>query len=253
MANGTYVSYHRISELRVRKQPFYYYIKSGMHEFVLEVNGKSERSRINVCPKREVPVDNQLWHLDDVGDGFVYICSKLDPLGGLVMDIERAKTGRCANIIIYHRKDPERSSRDKTPANQKWKFQSDGTIVSALNGLVLDVKGAKREAGTPLITYPRKEAGLISNQQWYFEPAFTAEKIYHHQYPADGRYPSDVPQHSTPRADIYEYSQATAPGYYPQLPCIQPYPPLSAASAPDPYAQPYPPPASEITVQVYNN
>ena len=243
------------SELSVRPAPRYCYIKSRMHDFVLEANGNSERSGVSVCQKRKVPVDHQLWFLDDAGDGFVYICSKLDPTGGMVLDIKGASTGKRANIIIYHRKNPERSSRDKNPANQKWKLQPDGTIVSALNGYVLDVKGAKREERTPVITFPMKESGLLTNQLWSLEPAFPTEKSQGCSF----QYPASVPQHLTQCVDGYPppqlpptyvggYAPSSAcPGYNPEPHGVPPYSSSTAPSAP------YPPPHKDVTVNVYNN
>lgn len=160
---------------------------------VLETNGYQERSRVSVCPQQKTRVDCQLWFLDDAGDGCVYICSKCDPVGRLVLDIEGAKTGKGASIIIYHRKDPERNCKDtELPANQKWRVQPDGTLVSALNNFVLDIKGAKREAGTPIITYPKKVSGQITNQLWTLEPAFASPM------PHGGGYPSAPPAYPGP-------------------------------------------------------
>ena len=53
-----------------------------------------------------------------------------------------------------------------------WRTDPDGTIVSALHGKVVDVKGRNTAPGTPIIMYVKKKAHQNpQNQQWMLEPA----------------------------------------------------------------------------------
>lgn len=185
----------------VRPNPFYYFIRSRLNEYVLSLQGGrcGDGAHVVLSPKvSPTPLkrgdhssDCQLWHFEDAGDGCVYVVSKSDVQGRQVLDIEGAKTSKGANLITYHRK----YESEGTVANQKFRIRDDGSISSVLNGMVLDVKGGKGDPGTQVITYPQK-AGGAANQRWCLEPAYAGRHHQHHRPPA-GAYP---PQ---PRVDVH--------------------------------------------------
>ena len=161
------------SGLYVRSGPNsgpFYYIKSRMHGYVLDVYGERQSPGTDVIlyPKKPGAADNQLWYFEDAGDGFVYICSKLN---GLVLDIYGASGRRGTKIILWHRK-----SSPEITANQKWKIDGD-FIVSALHAQVLDVKGASKAEVTPLIVWSKN---VVDNehQRWEIERVYFSGEDY---------------------------------------------------------------------------
>lgn len=241
----------------VRPNPYYYFIRTKLNDNVLTIEGGrtgSDRSPVVVSPRTSpLPLkigdrscDCQLWHLEDAGDGFVYIISKTDPHGRQVLDIKGASTSKCANLITYHRK---YESEGKV-ANQKFKIREDGSISSALNNMVLDVKGNSMCAGAHVIMYPQK-AGGAANQLWCFEPAHAAR--HHHQ--------QHYPQQYIPSPGAYAPSTGMyppQPGTYPSQPggAYPPqfggaYPPQLGAYPPQPGAYP-PQPQAGVSVHVHH-
>lgn len=149
-----------------------YYIRSRLTEHVMEVKGgsSSQVTPVVVHPQRPGAALYQLWYLEPCEDGYCYIVSKQS---GLVMDIKGATTSSKGSIIVFKRKNPEAG---EDCSNQKWRLEELGLveshpygfIESKLNKMVLDIKGAKRDKGTPIITYPKKKDGN-ENQQWILE------------------------------------------------------------------------------------
>jgi hypothetical protein len=97
-----------------------------------------------------------------VGVPYYAIKSKLD---GTLIDIAGASTKSGTGLDAY----PEKLSDND---NQLWNFvpDPDGSgcyyIVSKLNGDVIDIQGASKEAGALLDAYPKKSSA--DNQLWYF-------------------------------------------------------------------------------------
>ena len=156
----------------VRAKRYYYYLTSCLNGLVISVpEGSTEPTRVCTAPKKPVKnANNQLWFLDDAGEGYYYIVSKLKPDDTLVLDIEGRSTENDARVKTSHRKPEHKSRQDR--ANQMWRVDPDGTIVSALHGKVMDVKGRNTAPGTPIVMFGKKAAhDRPQNQQWRLEPA----------------------------------------------------------------------------------
>ena len=149
-----------------------YYIRSRLTEHVMEVKGgcTSQTTPVVMYPQRPGAALFQLWYFEPCEDDYFYIVSKQT---GLVMDIKGATTSSKGSIIVFRRKNPEAG---EDCSNQKWRLEElgfvgshrYGFIESKLNTMVLDIKGAKRDRGTPIITYPKKKEGT-ENQPWILE------------------------------------------------------------------------------------
>ena len=149
--------------LVVRPPPsVYYHIQSKQTGCVLEIQSACAHPRtyIVVNQKSTNPEGeaHQMWYLEDAGNGYFYIVSKLN---SLVVDIKGASSTQGAYLIMWHRKSPP-----ENVANQKWKFEGD-TIVSQLNGQVLEVRGASTSAGAYVVMSNKKEP-LPEHQHWSF-------------------------------------------------------------------------------------
>ena len=147
----------------------YYYIKNSV--YVLAVDGDINRpdqqltgTRIVIKEKLRdrVLADSQMWYLEDAGDGYCYIVSKLN---GFVLDIDGAKWTVSTPLILWPKNSPP-----TVIANQKWKIDvKKGAIVSQLNGQVLHVQQPGKP-GSPVIMMGRK--GIVEDaqpQMWEFE------------------------------------------------------------------------------------
>lgn len=151
-----------------------YYIRSRLTEHVMEVKGgsTSQTTPVVMYPQRPGLTPFQLWYLEPCEEDYFYIVSKHTKL---VMDIKGATKSSKGSIIVFRRKNPEAG---EDCSNQKWRLDELGLvdshrygfIESKLNRMVLDIKGAKRDRGTPVITYPKKREGN-ENQQWILECA----------------------------------------------------------------------------------
>ena len=132
------------------------------------VSQKEVQNQLECVLLKKNPVknaNNQLWFLDDAGEGYYYIVSKLKPDDTLVLDIEGRSTENDARVKTYHRKPDHKPRQDR--ANQMWRVDPDGTIVSALHGKVMDVKGRNTAPGTPIVMFGKKAAhDHPQNQQW---------------------------------------------------------------------------------------
>ena len=151
--------------LCVRPPPnVYYHIQSKQTGCVLEVQSARSNPRTYVVinhkstsPEGEA---HQLWYLEDAGNGFFYIVSKLN---SLVVDIKGASSAQGSYLITWHRKSPP-----DNVANQKWKFEGDA-IVSQLNGQVIEVQGGSASPGAYVVMRNREEP-LPEHQHWSFVP-----------------------------------------------------------------------------------
>lgn len=137
-----------------------YFIRSKMHDYVLDVEGGKTQpgTKVILYPKKNPPAKNQLWTLEDAGDGYVHIVSALT---GMVLDIQSGSRQAGALVIKWHRK----QGRPADTANQRWQIKGD-MIISAMHGMVLDIQGASRNPSTPLIVWHNKSS---ENQQWAFD------------------------------------------------------------------------------------
>jgi len=143
----------------------YCLIKSKLNGNVIDVRGASTKpgALLDSYPSNSTGSDNQLWEFvqDPSGSGYCFIKSKLD---GNVIDILGADTN--ANVLLDAY--PQKASGQD---NQLWGFFPDPkapgyfVIKSALNGNVIDVRGASKTAGVLLDAYPQKSAGN-DNQLW---------------------------------------------------------------------------------------
>ena len=81
----------------------------------------------------------------------------------LCLDISGARTRRGTGVIVW---EPKAGDMANPPKNQLWRHTANGCFESCLNGLVLDIPNASKEAHSQLITWPAdsKSAGL--NQKW---------------------------------------------------------------------------------------
>ena len=154
--------------LAVRPPPsVYYHIQSKQTGCVLEVKSAcaSPHTYVVIGQKSTNPEGeaHQLWYLEDAGNGFFYIVSKLN---SLVLDIKGANASQRSYLILWHRKSPP-----ENVANQKWKFE-DNAIVSQLNGQVVEVKRASTSLGAYVVMRNRKDP-LPEHQHWSFVPLQT--------------------------------------------------------------------------------
>ena len=149
-----------------------YYIRSRLTEYVMEVKGgnTSQATPVVMHPQRPGLVPYQLWFLEPCEDNYFYVVSKHTRL---VMGIKGATTSSKGSITVLRRKNPEAG---EDCSHQKWRMDELGLldssrygfIESKLNRMVLDVKGAKCDRNTPVISYPRKREGT-ENQQWILD------------------------------------------------------------------------------------
>ena len=148
----------------------YYYIKN--RSYVMALNGNIDRpdqqlAGTHVVMKEKLVdktiAQNQLWYLEDAGDGYCFIVSKQN---GFLLDTERAQWDIGTPIILWPKNSPL-----TVIANQKWKIdKKEGVIVSQLNGQVIAVQQPET-VGSRIVMMKRKgqlEDG--SSQQWEFEP-----------------------------------------------------------------------------------
>ena len=146
----------------------YYYIKNS--GYVLSLSGDINRpdqqltgTRITIKEKLRdgVLADSQMWYLEDAGDGYCYIVSKLN---GLVLDIKGANWMASTPLILWPKNSPP-----TVIANQKWKIDvKKGAIVSQLNGQLLHVLQPGK-SGSPVVMMGKKEEEA-QQQTWEFEP-----------------------------------------------------------------------------------
>ena len=145
----------------------YFFIKSQLNDFVIDIEGKSKAdgARLISYPEKDSGTENQLWRFEPGPDGFYFIVSKLN---GHVIDIKGSDTKPATQLISWPRNSP-------VSANQLWCLEPgpDGyyRIASKLNGYLIDITGSNREPVTPLISYPRNGAEGTSNQLWRLVPA----------------------------------------------------------------------------------
>lgn len=98
---------------------------------------------------------------------YFFIASKLN---GYVLDITEASTKPATPIISYPKKSSGTDNQlwERVPTGPKDRAggQDHYFIRSKLKGLlVLDIKGASKAQGTPVISYPQKTTGT-ENQVW---------------------------------------------------------------------------------------
>jgi hypothetical protein len=144
------------------------YIISRFNGLVLDVKGGEKSKGASVClwEKKSAPNNqNQQWKWNGTG-GAIKSC-----LNGLVLDIKSAQKEKGGQLILWD-KDTTYSSRQKIPdnphaANQLWKYEN-GFLVSKLNGLVLDVKGASKDEGAEVVMWNKKSHDN-ANQLWDLE------------------------------------------------------------------------------------
>jgi hypothetical protein len=139
------------------------FIKSKLGN-VIDVRGNSTApgALLDAYPQKADGNDNQQWDFvaDPGGSGCFFIKSKL----GNVIDILGNSTAAGTGLDSW----PQKTTANK---NQLWSFVPDPAgsgsffIISALNGNVIDVKGASSAAGTGLDAWPRK-ASDYDNQLW---------------------------------------------------------------------------------------
>jgi len=99
---------------------------------------------------------HQCW---DYQDGF--IINKANP--NFCLDVYGGNPAPGTHIICYPRNFSQRQ------ANQQWEIIN-GHVISKLNGLVLDIEGARSEAGTRIIMWHRKgHHDNPRNQLWNWD------------------------------------------------------------------------------------
>lgn len=140
-------------------------IKSKLNGNVIDIRGASTQSGalLDEWPTNSTGSDNQLWEFvpDPSGSGYCFIKSKLN---GNVIDI----LGSDMNAGILLDAYPQKASGQD---NQLWGFFPDPAasgyffIKSALNGNVIDIRGAEKANGVLLDAFPQKSAGN-DNQLW---------------------------------------------------------------------------------------
>ena len=136
----------------------YYFIKSRLNGYVLDVEGGSRDrgARVITWPQKSVhQSSNQQWVIEN---GLIK-----SRLNGYVLDIEGGNRDRGARVITWPQSGAHGSS------NQQWVIEN-GLIKSKLNGYVLDIEGGSRDRGAQLITWPQSGAHGSSNQQWDLVP-----------------------------------------------------------------------------------
>lgn len=151
-----------------KPEQYYHISNSG---YVLALDGDTSRPDQQLAGTRIVIKEklrdktlagSQMWYLEDAGDGYCYIVSKLN---GFVLDISGARWTASTPLILWPKNSPP-----TVIANQKWKIDvKEGAIVSQLNGQVLQVQQPGK-AGSPVVMMPRK--GIIEDaesQRWGFE------------------------------------------------------------------------------------
>jgi hypothetical protein len=140
-------------------------IKSKLNGDVIDIRGASKQAGalLDNWPAKSTGNDNQLWEFvpDPSGSGYFFIQSKLN---GNVIDILGADMNADTLLDAFPRKT---TGQD----NQLWGFFPDPAssgyffIKSALNGDVIDVRGANKTDGALLDAYPQKSTGT-ENQLW---------------------------------------------------------------------------------------
>jgi TusA-related sulfurtransferase len=105
---------------------------------VLDVAGASQADGANVQQWISHDGDNQIWILEDAGDGYYFLVSKHS---GKVLDVAGASQEAGANVLQWFKHDGD---------NQQWKLEGAGDgysfVVSKHSGQVLDCGG--RQPGT---------------------------------------------------------------------------------------------------------
>ena len=120
-----------------------------MHSgLVLDIEGAKHGANIITYPKHGG--ENQLWKWNGRS-----IISKM----GYALDIEGGKAEKGANIIAWN---------NHGGHNQQFRMRGN-KIFSEFNGLCLDIKGGSRDSNIPIITWPIKSEGEVSNQSWELE------------------------------------------------------------------------------------
>jgi len=134
------------------------YIESNLHGKVLNVErGQAIAGAHIILYSKNPAADSDKWSLQDAGNGYFHIVSKLDQ--NMVIDVEHGQAKEGAQLLLYNRKYPASN-------NQLFRWHGE-SIQSALGGdLVLDVEGANRADGTKAILWGHKEGNYVPNQTW---------------------------------------------------------------------------------------
>lgn len=88
-----------------------------------------------------------------------------------------------ANVHVHHHTTTHHvtthhkpmKQKKQAPLNQSWRFEN-GFIVSQMNGLVLDIKGASRDAGAEVCMWHRKNSDN-ANQKWRYENGYFVSQL----------------------------------------------------------------------------
>ena len=126
----------------------------------LDVAGASQEDGANVLQWTKHGGNNQIWILEDAGDGYYFLVSKNS---GKVLDVAGASQEPGANVLQWFKHGGD---------NQQWKLEDAGDgysfVVAKHSGQVLDVAGASQEPGANVLQWP-KHGG--DNQKWQLSNA----------------------------------------------------------------------------------
>eukprot|EP00731_Ephydatia_muelleri_P029091 Em0020g735a len=134
----------------------FFYIKSHLTGFVLDIQGgnQSNGAKVAPYPKNSTPSDNQLWYLEYQLDGTFLIVSKMN---GKVLDC--GNQGLRHQLIVCDRHGGE---------NQR--FRRDGDYLVTMRGLVLDITDSNPAENATLLLWSRNNPPS-NNQHFQLEPA----------------------------------------------------------------------------------
>jgi hypothetical protein len=149
-----------------------YYVRSKVSGKVLDIAGGYTENRTNIHQWAKAGVPNQIWQLEDAGDGYYYLISK-NSSSVAAVDIYDFN-------VNYHEKigSSEEQKWKLENAGEKWKLEYAGDgyfyFVNKLSGKVLDVENSGGENGTNVQQYERNGTDA---QKWKFEAADTDASI----------------------------------------------------------------------------
>lgn len=131
-----------------------------MHGKVLDITAsKGEKGTKVICFKQGNRQPNQMWTLEDCGNGYICIVSMLNPV--LCLDVKGGENKPGAEVVVWERRMPPGQ-------NQMWQLRGP-LLTSALNpDLVLDIEASNKNDGAKICVW--KTTNNV-NQQWEFEAA----------------------------------------------------------------------------------
>lgn len=146
------------SFLVVRSVPVYYHIASQLHHLVLGVCQERACPRVAMVPmKTGGTCDGQLWQFEQWEGDSLYIVSKLDHTGQMVLDYG-------SGMIAIRQKLP-------CVVSQLFTISPEGYIASAVDdSVVLSVDSSLLDEDAPAMMRARDSAVCSSHQMWSFVP-----------------------------------------------------------------------------------